>query len=155
MEEAVTEPARSPGFVLRPVAIVWLLGLSQIVGYGTLYYSFSILADSAAASFGWPASWLYGALSLALFIGGLVAPQVGRRIDRHGAGAVMAAGSAAAAVTLLIAAIAPNGVVFTLAAVGMQVTGALVLYDAAFAALVQTAGPEARQRITHLTLNFC
>lgn len=152
MEEAVTEPARSPGFVLRPVAIVWLLGLSQIVGYGTLYYSFSILADSAAASFGWPASWLYGALSLALFIGGLVAPQVGKRIDRHGAGAVMAAGSAAAAATLLIAAIAPNGVVFTLAAVGMQVTGALVLYDAAFAALVQTAGPEARQRITHLTL---
>lgn len=151
MEEAVTEPTRVR-LALRPAVIVWMLGLSQIVGYGTLYYSFSILAESAAAGFGWPASWLYGSLSVALFVGGLVAPEVGKRIDRHGAGVVMTAGSAAASVTLLIAGLAPNGVVFTAAVVGMQVTGALVLYDAAFAALVQATGADARQRITQLTL---
>ena len=49
MEESVTEPADGRVLTLRPAVIVWLLGLSQIVGYGTLYYSFSILADSAAA----------------------------------------------------------------------------------------------------------
>lgn len=152
MEEAVTEPARGPGLALRPATIVWLLGISQIIGYGTLYYAFSILADSTAASFGWPVSWLYGSLSVALFVGGLVAPEVGRRIDRHGAGLVMTLGSVAAAVALLVAALAPNGFVFTLAVVGMQITGALVLYDAAFAALVQATGAEARARITHLTL---
>jgi MFS family permease len=152
VEEAVTEPARGPTLALRPAVIVWMLGLSQIVGYGTLYYSFSILAGSAANSFGWPASWLYGSLSIALFIGGLVAPEVGKRIDRHGAGVVMTIGSAAAAIALLVAALAPNGIVFTIAIIGMQVTGALVLYDAAFAALVQATGPEARARITHLTL---
>jgi len=152
VEEAVTEPARGPSLALRPAVIVWMLGLSQIVGYGTLYYSFSILADSSAASFGWPASWLYGSLSIALFIGGLVAPEVGKRIDRHGGGLVMTIGSAAAAVALLVAALAPNGIVFSIAVIGTQVTGALVLYDAAFAALVQATGPEARSRITHLTL---
>jgi MFS family permease len=152
VEEAVVEPTSGPGLALRPSIIVWLLGLSQIVGYGTLYYSFSILANDTAASFGWPVSWLYGSLSLALLVGGLVAPEVGRRIDRHGAGLVMTLGSGLAAIALLVAGLAPNGVVFTLAMVAMQVTAALVLYDAAFAALVQAAGPEARLRITHLTL---
>jgi len=152
VEESVTEPAPVANSTLRPLAIVWLLGLSQIVGYGTLYYSFSILAGSAAASLGWPTSWLYGSLSVALLVGGLVAPEVGRRIDRHGAGLVMTLGSVAAATMLFGAAFAPNGVAFAVAVVGMQVTGAFVLYDAAFAALVQTTGVEARARITHLTL---
>ena len=37
---------------LAPASIVWLLGVTQIVGYGTLYYSFSILAANIARSFG-------------------------------------------------------------------------------------------------------
>ena len=141
-----------PAIVLGPTAIVWLLGLSQIVGYGTMYYSFSILAADVAAGFGWPVAWLYGGFSLALFAGGLVAPIVGQQIDRHGAGAVMVVGSGLASLTLLAAALAPNAIVFTLAIVAMQAAAALVLYDAAFAALVQATGAEARLRITHLTL---
>jgi hypothetical protein len=152
VEEAVTEPAPGQGLALRPAVIVWMLGLSQIIGYGTLYYSFSILADSAAASFGWPVSWLYGGLSASLFVGGLVAPEVGKRIDRLGGGLVMTAGSAGSVVALLVAAFAPNGVVFTIAVIGMGATGALVLYEAAFPTLVQATGSEARLRITHLTL---
>lgn len=151
MEESVTEPplvARG----LHPAAIVWLLGVSQIIGYGTLYYSFSILAGGVATAFAWPPSWLYGSLSIALFLCGMIAPEVGRRIDRHGAGIVMTLGSGGAALSLLLAALAPNGWVFGLAVVLMQLAGALVLYDAAFAALVQAAGHDARQRITHLTL---
>jgi len=141
-----------PAFRLGPATIVWLLGASQIVGYGTLYYSFSILADDVATTFGWPVAWLYGSFSLALLAGGLVAPIVGRNIDRRGAGAVMTPGSILCALTLLGAAFAPNAVAFTLAIVAMQAAAALVLYDAAFAALVQVTGSEARLRITHLTL---
>jgi hypothetical protein len=152
MEDTAAQPVRDKVLALPPAAIVWLLGLSQIVGYGTLYYSFSILADPAAASLGWPSSWLYGSLSLGLLAGGLAAPMVGRRIDRHGAGWVMTVGSVGAAIALAAAALAPNGIVFTIAVIAMQVTGTLVLYDAAFAALVQATGRQARQRITHLTL---
>ncbi|MDB5529415.1 MAG: major facilitator superfamily protein [Devosia sp.] len=140
------------GRELGPTAIVWLLGVSQILGYGTLYYSFSILAEDVAGTFGWPVSWLYGSFSLALLAGGLVAPVVGRRIDRHGGGAVMAAGSVLAAATLLAASLAPNPWVFSAAVIAMQASGSLVLYDAAFAVLVQTTGAGARLRITHLTL---
>jgi hypothetical protein len=97
-------------------------------------------------------SWLYGSLSIGFLVGGLVAPIVGRRIDRHGAGAVMVVGSVLSAVTLLAAALAPDGITFTIATVAMQAAASLVLYDAAFAALVQTTGDQARRRITHLTL---
>ncbi len=134
------------------VAVVWLLGVSQIVGYGTLYYSFAILAGGAAASLHWPASWLFGAFSLGSLLGGLAAPEVGRRLDRHSAGAVMTLGSVVAALALLVAGLAPNGLVFAGAIVIMQICGTLVLYDAAFTALVQATGPDARKRITQLTL---
>ena len=73
--------------------MVRLLGVSQIVGYGTLHYRFSILVGDAAATFAWPVSWLFGSLSVDLFVGSLIAPEVDRRIDRHGAGIVMALGS--------------------------------------------------------------
>jgi MFS family permease len=132
--------------------VVWLLGSSQIVGYGTLYYSFAILAGSAARSLGWPDSWLYGAFSVGLLLGGLIAPEVGRRMDRHSAGAVMTLGGVAASAALLAAALAPNGPAFAIAIVAMQIAGTLALYDAAFTALVQVTGAEARKRITHLTL---
>ena len=132
--------------------MVSILGLSQIIGYGTLYYSFAILAHGAAPELGWPEPWLFGALSIGLLLGGLVAPAVGRRIDRHSAGAVMALGSVIASAALLVAGVAANGAIFAAAVVVMQVAGTLVLYDAAFTALVQVTGPEARTRITHLTL---
>lgn len=112
VEEEVTEPALASSHDLRPAAVVWLLGISQIIGYGTLYYSFSILADAAATSFAWSSTWLYGVFSAALLLGSLVAPEVGRRIDRHGAGAVMSVGSAAATVSLLLAAASPITVIF-------------------------------------------
>ena len=137
---------------IGPAAIVWLLGVSQIIGYGTMYYSFSILASDIAGGLGWPVAWLWGSFSLALLAGGLVAPLVGQRIDRHGAGLVMAVGSGLSALTLLAAAMAPNGIVFSIALVVMQAASAMVFYDAAFAALVQAAGSQAGLRITHLTL---
>jgi MFS family permease len=86
---------RTPGFTLS----VWLLGFTQIIGYGALYYGFAILAEDMATSFRWPVSWVFGAFSLALLAGAVIAPMVGRRIDRHGAAKVMAIGSIAAAVS--------------------------------------------------------
>ncbi|BCH25638.1 arsenite efflux MFS transporter ArsK [Mesorhizobium sp. L-8-3] len=137
---------------LPPTAVVWMLGATQIIGYGTLYYSFAILAGDMAGEFHWPVSWVYGAFSVALLFGGLVAPAVGRYVDSHGAALVMAVGSIASAVALALTAIAPNPIAFTLRLIAIEIASTLVLYDAAFAAIVQTAGAGARKRITHLTL---
>lgn len=133
-------------------AAVWGLGASQIIGYGTLYYSFSILAPAMAADLGWSAAWVYGAFSMALLAGGLISPWVGRAVDRVGAGRVMAAGSVAAALSLGACALAPERITFTIALMATELAATCVLYEAAFAVLVQIAGPRARTSITHLTL---
>ena len=69
-----------------PASALWALGLTQIIGYGTLYYSFSILVPAMARDFDWPQAWIFGALSASLLVGGLIAPTAGRWADRFGAG---------------------------------------------------------------------
>ncbi|RWN36937.1 arsenite efflux MFS transporter ArsK [Mesorhizobium sp.] len=135
-----------------PAAALWALGLTQIIGYGTLYYSFSILVPSIALEFAWPEQWVFGALSASLLVGGLFAPTAGRWADRFGAGRVMTFGSAAAAAALVACAVAPGRVTFVLALMTMELASAFVLYSAAFVAIVQIGGAKAQRSITHLTL---
>lgn len=132
--------------------IVWALGLTQIIGYGTLYYSFGTLAPSMAADFGWPEEWVFGILSGSLLVGGLMAPISGHWADRFGAARLMAWGSLAAAASLAICALAPDGVTFILGLIAIEVTSTTVLYATAFAALAQASTKGAQRSITHLTL---
>ncbi len=135
-----------------PASAIWGLGLTQIVGYGTLYYAFSILVPDIAREFGWTEQWVFGAFSASLLTGSLAAPTAGRLADHIGAGRLMAAGSAAAAVSLLLTALAPGPITFFLALALMQVVSATVLYSTAFVAIVQLGGGSAQKSIVHLTL---
>ncbi|MEI5679535.1 MULTISPECIES: arsenite efflux MFS transporter ArsK [unclassified Mesorhizobium] len=136
----------------RRSAIIWGLGLTQIIGYGTLYYSFSILAPDMARDFDWSQEWLFGVFSAALIVGGLAAPTIGRWMDRYGAGRTMSFGSVIAAVALLLCAFAPERVTFIAGMVVIEIASAFVLYNAAFALLVQITPQTAQRSITHLTL---
>lgn len=132
--------------------VVAALGLTQVIGYGTLYYSFSILAPSIAAQYAWPTEWVFGALSGALLFGGLAAPWSGRWIDRHGAGRLMAAGSLAAGLSFVAGAFAPTGIAFVLVLIAMEIISTFVQYSAAFALLVQIGPRRAQRNIVYLTL---
>ncbi|MDF3217970.1 MFS transporter [Mesorhizobium sp. M7A.F.Ca.CA.001.09.2.1] len=138
----------------RPVLAkaIWALGLTQIIGYGTLYYSFSILAPSMAQEFGLSEGWVFGGLSASLFAGSLFAPTAGRWADRFGAGRIMTVGSVAAALALGLCSIAPGRVTFVLALLAMELASSFVLYSAAFVAIVQIGLPRPQRSITHLTL---
>ncbi|MER9747246.1 arsenite efflux MFS transporter ArsK [Mesorhizobium sp. M0140] len=140
-------PERS---VLRKA--IWALGLTQIIGYGTLYYSFSILAPAMAGEFGLTEGWVFGALTASLFAGSLFAPTAGRWADRFGAGRIMTVGSVAAAVALALCAVAPDRVSFVVALLAMELASSFVLYSAAFVAIVQIGVPRPQRSITHLTL---
>ncbi|MBX4900780.1 arsenite efflux MFS transporter ArsK [Rhizobium bangladeshense] len=135
-----------------PVAAILALGLTQIIGYGTLYYSFSILAPDMARGLDWSQEWIFGALSAALLIGGLVAPAMGKWIDRFGAGRVMTSGSAIAAAALAACALAPGKIAFVIALIAIETASNLVQYAAAFALLVQIQPQLAQRSITYLTL---
>lgn len=135
-----------------PVGTILALGLTQIIGYGTLYYSFSILAPDMARGLNWSTEWIFAALSAALLLGGLTAPYLGRAIDHFGAGQVMTAGSAIAAAALIVCAYAPGKSGFVAALIVVEIAANLVQYGAAFALLVQASPRTAQRSITYLTL---
>jgi len=135
-----------------PIAAIAGLGLTQNIGYGTLYYSFSILAPSMARDFSVSNEWIFGALSVALLAGGFLAPWLGKWIDRYGAGRMMTIGSILAAISLILCSFSPNALAFAGALTTIEIAANLVQYGAAFALLVQLAPNVAQRSITYLTL---
>lgn len=131
---------------------IWALGATQIIGYGTLYYSFSILAPAIASTFDVNVEWIYGTISLALLAGGLISPWAGGLADRHGAARVMSLGSIGAAAALAVCGLASNTVMFLAGMILVELASAFVLYSTAFAFLAQTTGSQAQRSITYLTL---
>lgn len=128
------------------------LGATQIIGYGTLYYAYSVLASDIARDLGKSDAWVFGAFSLALLVGSFLAPSAGRLADRWGAGRLMASGSLAAALALVSAAMSPEPVTFALSLMAMQAVASTVLYATAFTVIVQAGGRTAQASIVHLTL---
>ena len=49
------------------------LGVTMTIGYGTLYYSFSVLAPEIAREFGWGQSFVFGVFSFGLLAGAVLA----------------------------------------------------------------------------------
>jgi MFS family permease len=135
-----------------PWTAILALGLTQNIGYGTLYYSFSILAPDMALGFGLSTGWIFGTLSVALLAGGLAAPWLGRALDKFGAGRVMTAGSGIAGIALILCALAPSAIPFAAALIATEMAANLVQYGAAFALLVQIRPAVAARSITYLTL---
>lgn len=135
-----------------PARLIWALGATQIIGYGSLYYSFSILAPDMAADFAVSPDTVFGMLSVALLIGGLIAPKAGRWADRFGAATLMVPGSIAAALALACAAYSTSFMMFGASLVAMELASSFVLYSTAFAAIVQAGGSKAQRSIVHLTL---
>lgn len=133
-------------------SLILALGVTQVFGYGALYYAFTVLAPRITASFGWAPEWTYGGFAVGLFLGGAVAPVTGSLIDRYGTRLVMTAGSALAGLALLALAEARGMVGYVLAMVALQAVTTAVFYDAAFAALTQARGSQARRAISQLTL---
>ena len=132
--------------------VVLALGLSQITGYGTLYYGLGVLAPFVGQGLGVGREWAFGALSVSFLAGGLVAPIAGRLSDRHGAAPLMSGGSVVAALALLVSALAPGPFLYVVGLILLGIASSFVQYGLAFAALVQLTAREAQRSITILTL---
>lgn len=74
-----------------PALIVPVLGVTQILAWGSSYYLPAVLAKPVAEETGWSLSWVVGGLSLGLLIAGLVSPVIGKRIQSDGGRPVLAA----------------------------------------------------------------
>jgi predicted MFS family arabinose efflux permease len=132
--------------------VITALGISQILCWGTSFYFPAVFAEPIVSDTGWSLGYVVGGTSLGLLVAGLISPQVGKLIDRHGGRPVLLASSLFYAAGLVIVGLAPTlpAYLFGWALIGIGMgTG---LYDAVFAALGRMYGSEARGPITNLTL---
>jgi hypothetical protein len=138
-------------FVVGPWRAVPVLGVTQILAWGALFYPPVLTMPLIAAARGWSLAFAMAGFSLALLVSGIVAPTVGGLIDRFGGHVVMAAGSLVGALglVLLVQAADPYAYLAVWALLGLAISANL--YDPAFASLGRIFGAAARRPITALT----
>jgi MFS family permease len=128
-----------------------ILGVSQILSWGAIYYTPVLIAPLIAQERGWSLTFAMGGFSLGLLAAGLCSPFVGRMIDRHGGHVVMPAGALLGAAGLVGIVYATHPVFYLAVWIVLGAAVAASLYDPAFATLARIFGTEARRAITLLT----
>ena len=136
-----------------PVSVlVVLLGVTQVVSWGTLFYAIGVLGEPMRVALGTGEIVLFGAFSGGMLLSGLAAPAVGREIDAHGGRRVLTAGSLLAAASMALLAAAQNTPMLVAGWLMAGVASTAVLYDAGFATLHQVAASAFRRAVTVMTL---
>lgn len=129
------------------------LGIAQICSWGSLYYSFPLIAAAMEADLGWSKTDLYLGATIGILLSAVAAVPVGAAIDRGHGRWVMGGASVLAGLLLIGWGFAGSLLVFYLAIAGIGALQAATLYEPAFAVIARRAGPVAsRNGITALTL---
>jgi len=147
---AVVNAARE--FLGGPWRAVPVLGITQILAWGCIFYTPVLIVPLIAAERAWSISFAMGGFSVGLLTAGMVAPYVGRSIDRFGGHVTMSLGSLVGALGLVLVATVAHPIAYYAAWMVLGVAMAAGLYDAAFATLGRIFGAAARRPITALTL---
>jgi MFS family permease len=139
-------------FFLGPWRAVTVLGVTQIISWGAIYYTPVLIVPLIARERGWSIAFGMGGFSFGLLIAGLVLPYVGRSVDRYGGHVVMTIGSLIGALGLILITFASHPAAYVAVWMVLGVAMAANLYDSAFATLGRIFGAAARRPITALTL---
>ena len=139
-------------FIDGPWRAVPVLGVTQIVAWGAIFYTPVLIVPLIVAERGWSISFAMGGFSVALLIAGLIAPFVGHSIDRFGGHVTMTAGSLLGALGLVLIGYADHPVAYYAVWMVLGAAMSASLYDSAFATLGRIFGAGARRPITALTL---
>ncbi len=130
-----------------------ILGLGQICSWGTLYYSFPLIALQMEDELGWSKSELYAGATIGLAMTALLSYPVGVGIDRGYGKWIMGGASVAAMANLAWWSVTDHLLAFYVICALSGAVQAAVLYEPAFAVFARHVGaPNARQGITHITL---
>jgi hypothetical protein len=115
--------------------LVATLAVTETTSYGVLTYAFGVFLLPMQHDLGWSRTAITSAYSLAIILSGVAAIPVGRWLDRHGARALMTAGSVAATMLVLAWARVTDLRAFYAIWAGIGVVMAAVLYEPAFAVI--------------------
>ena len=132
--------------------VVPVLGIAQIISWGSLYYPIAVLAAAMGRDLDIGEIAIFGSFTVGLFVSGIVAPVAGRLVDTRGGRLTLSCGSALGALALLVLALAHNTITLIagFALAGLAMAGCL--YDPAFATLHAISGTAYRKAVTALTL---
>lgn len=132
--------------------MVPVLGIAQIISWGSLYYPIAVLGVAMRRDLGIGEIAVFGSFTVGLFVSGVAAPVAGKLVDTRGGRLTLSCGSAIGAVGLAMLALAQNT---TMLVVGFALAGLAMagcLYDPAFATLHAISGTAYRKAVTALTL---
>jgi len=148
-ESPAEAPQRAP---LRLRWVVPVLGVAQIISWGSLYYPIAVLAVAIRRDLDIGDIAVFGSFTVGLFVSGLAAPAAGRLVDARGGRFTLTGGSALGALALAVLALAQGTATLMagFALAGLAMAGCL--YDPAFATLHGISGPSYRKAVTALTL---
>jgi MFS family permease len=145
-------PVKPRDFFRGPWRAVLVLGITQILAWGALFYPPVLTVPLIAADRGWSIGFTMGGFSLALLVAGLLSPRVGAAIDRYGGHRVMPIGSLVGAIGLVALVFVEHPLAYLAVWGVLGAAMAASLYDPAFATLGRIFGSGARPAITALTL---
>lgn len=146
---SVPEPARTQR---RLRWVVPVLGIAQIISWGSLYYPVAVLGTAIRRELDISEIAVFGSFTVGLFVSGIAAPVAGKLVDTRGGRLTLSCGSALGAFALGLLALAQNTVMLMagFAVAGLAMAGCL--YDPAFATLHAISGTAYRKAVTALTL---
>lgn len=139
--------------VLRsgPSRAVIVLCITQVLGWGALFYPPGLTMPHIAAAHGWSLAQALLGFSIGLGVSGLTAPLICSLIERHGGHYIMAGGALIGALGLLTLPLADHYWVYLAGWVLLGIAMACNLYDPAFTALARIFGTASRRPITLVT----
>ena len=133
---------------------VWVAAMSfaQLVSWGSLFYTFSLLMPSLEKDLGLSRVEVSGAFSAALLVSGLAGLPVGRWIERGHGRAVMTGGSALAGLLLLAHARIDSMVALYAVWMGLGLAMSAIFYEPAFAIMIRRWPTDFRRPLIAMTL---
>ena len=134
-----------------PAAFTGWLSVGQLVGWGSVFYAFSMLMEPVERELGLGRSGVSLAFSVALLAEGMAAFAVGRWIDQGHERRVMATGSALAGVCLLGLSLVHTAQGWMLGWLGLGLAMSATLYTPAFAVLTHRYPLNFRRQIITVT----
>jgi MFS family permease len=137
--------------ISRPYRAVGILCITQILGWGALFYPPGLTMPHIAAAHGWSLAQSLFGFSIALGVSGLTAPFACGLVERHGGHFVMAGGALIGALGLVILPLTDQYWVYLATWVLLGIAMACNLYDPAFTALTRIFGMASRRPITLVT----
>ncbi len=123
------------------------LALTRIIGWGTTFYSPSVLAPALSRDIGLSPEIVFGGITVLLITGALLAPALGRQLDREGTRRSMCLGALVCALGFVVLAISQGPVSYLASWFVIGIGHALSLANVGNVTIAQLMGERTRRVI--------